>query len=354
MSNISDENRTSTWKWCLLTVSVALALSTLAFVSTAGAQETYTLRFGHVLAPNTPFAEGFLNWAEAVEKRTDGGIQMPVYPSSQLGVEEDIISQIRQGAPIGWNTDAARLGAYVPGISVVNGPYFFSSIEGVSPMEAVSALHKTPLMQKWLDKLATDFGIKVLCFNWVQGYRNFFTNKVVDSPEDLAGLRIRTPPAPIWQASIQALGATPVAMQFGSVYPALQQQAIDGAELVYPNITAANLFEVLEYANETKHILLVNFQIASSEWFSKLPEKYQTALVEECRQAGRATSAAQAEAIEAAKATVIEKGMTINDTVNLEAFKKAGQKAYKALGLMEAKKKLQSQIREVVLSKPNE
>lgn len=353
MSIRSSKSRTATWNRCLLAAGVALALSTAGFVSAAVAQETYTLRFGHVLAPNTPFSQGFLNFAEAVEERTDGGLQMPVYPSSQLGVEEDMISQIRQGAPIGWNTDAARLGAYVPGISVVNGPYFFTSIEGVSPMEAVSALHKTPLMQKWLDKLATDYGIKVLCFNWVQGYRNFFTNKEVDSPEDLAGLRIRTPPAPIWQESIRALGATPVAMNFGTVYPALQQQAIDGAELVYPNITAANLFEVLEYANETRHILLVNFQIVSAEWFNNLPENYQTALVEECRQAGRATSAVQAKAIQKAKAQVIEKGMTINDTVDLEAFKKAGRKAYKALGLVEAKKKLQSQVREVVLSEGN-
>jgi len=350
----SNKSRTTTWKRCLWAVVAALALSTVVFASTAAAQETYTLRFGHVLAPNTPFSQGFLNWAESVEERTDGGVQMPVYPSSQLGVEEDIISQIRQGAPIGWNTDAARLGSYVPGISVVNGPYFFSTVEGVSPREAVSALHKTPLMQKWLDKLATDYGIKVMCFNWIQGYRNFFTDKVVDSPDDLAGLRIRTPPAPIWQESIRALGATPVALNFGSVYPALQQQAIDGAELVYPNITAANLFEVLDYANETQHILLVNFEIVSAKWFSNLPKEYQTALVEECRQAGRATSTVQAKAIQKAKAQVIEKGMTINEDVNLKAFKKAGQKAYKALGLLDAKKQLQSQIHEVVLSETDE
>src|SRR5699024_10610658 len=136
--------------------------------------------------------------------------------------------------------------------------------------------------------------------------------------------------------------------------PALQQRAIDGAELVYPNITAANLFEVLEYGNETKHILLVNFEIASAQWFNKLPDDYQTALVEECRQAGRETSAVQAKARQKAKAQVIKKGMTINEDVNLKAFKKAGQKAYKALGLLDAKKQLQSQIHEVVLSETDE
>src|SRR3546814_2343734 len=58
---------------------------------------------------------------------------------------------------------------------------------------------------------------------------------------------------------------------FGDVYPGLQQQAIDGAELVYPNITAGKLYEVLDYASETGHILLVNFQVISAEWFDELP-----------------------------------------------------------------------------------
>ncbi|MFP3386693.1 TRAP transporter substrate-binding protein DctP, partial [Tritonibacter sp. SIMBA_163] len=83
----------------------------------------------------------------------------------------------------------------------------------------------------------------------VQGFRHFFTNQPVREPADLDGLRIRTPPAPIWQESIRALGAEPTAMNFGDVYSGLQQRAIDGAELVYPNITAANLNEVLDYAN---------------------------------------------------------------------------------------------------------
>ncbi|MEM8552520.1 MAG: C4-dicarboxylate ABC transporter, partial [Pseudomonadota bacterium] len=90
----------------------------------ASAQETQTLRFNHVLGPNEPFHQGFLAWAERVNERTNGQLTIDVFHSSQLGVEEDIIEQIRQGANIGQNTDAARLGNYVPGIAVVNGPYF--------------------------------------------------------------------------------------------------------------------------------------------------------------------------------------------------------------------------------------
>ena len=76
-------------------------------------------------------------------------------------------------------------------------------------------------------------------------------------------------------------------MAFGDMYPGLQQQAIDGVELVYANIPAGRFYEVLKYANETGHILLVNFEVVSAQWFDKLPPDYQTALVEECRAAGR-------------------------------------------------------------------
>lgn len=304
----------------------------------ASAQDTHTLRFNHVLGPSEPYHAGFTEWAERVAERTDGGLKIEVFHSAQLGVEEDIIEQIRQGANIGQNTDSARLGNYVPGIAVVNGPYFVMS------MEEAFSLADSPTMQAWQKELAEEHGIKVVCFDWVQGFRHFFTNKPIRTPEDLSGQRIRTPPAPIWQESIRALGAEPVAMNFTDIYPGLQQKAVDGAELVYPNITAANMHEVLDYANETGHILLVNFQVVSSDWFNKLPEDYQTALVEECRAAGQETSATIAAAVEKAKATVAEKGMTIVEDVDMDAFRQAGDKAYEVLGLTDAKNKVQAEI----------
>lgn len=320
------------------TALALLAATALAGVGAAQAQDTYTLRFNHVLGPTEPFHEGFVAWAEAVAERTDGGLTIEVFPSAQLGVEEDIIEQIRQGANIGQNTDAARLGNYVPEIAVVNGPYFVDS------NEEAFALADAPSMIEWQDQLAAEHGLKVVCFDWIQGDRHFFTNTEITSPDQLAGLRIRTPPAPIWQESIRALGAAPTAMNFGDVYPGLQQMALDGAELVYPNITAGNLFEVLDFANETAHIKLINFQVVSSQWFDTLPEDYQTALVEECRTAGQATSTVMTEAAEAAKQTLIEEGMTIVEDIDLEPFREAGMAAYEALGLTEARAQVYSEI----------
>ncbi|GIX13430.1 MAG: ABC transporter substrate-binding protein [Paracoccaceae bacterium] len=315
------------------TTIAALAMTAAAALA-AQAQESWTLRFNHVLGPNEPFHKGFLAWADRVAERTGGRLKIDVYHSSQLGVEEDIIEQIRQGANIGQNTDAARLGNYVPGIAVVNGPYM------VANKEEAFALADSPTIQGWIEELARDHGIRVVCFDWVQGQRHFFTNRPVRKPEDLDGLRIRTPPAPIWQESIRALGATPVAMNFGDIYTGLQSRAVDGAELVYTNITAANLNEVLTHASETGHILLVNFQIVSAAWFDGLPADLQAALTEECRAAGQETSAVIADALAAAKAELIRRGMTIVEDVDLAAFRKAGEKAYEVLGLTEARAKV--------------
>lgn len=321
---------------CLAPLCAALGLSML-WHGPALAADSYKLRFNHVLGAAEPFHKGFLKWSERVAERTKGGLRIDVFHSAQLGVEEDIIEQIRQGANVGQNTDSARLGNYVKGIAVVNGPYLVGSTE------QAFKLAEAPTMVAWQKELAEKHGLKVVCFDWVQGFRHFFTNKEVKTPDDLKGLRIRTPPAPIWQESIRALGAQPVALAFGEVYPGLQQQAIDGAELVYPNITAANLNEVLKFANETAHILLVNFQVVSSAWFDALPKDYQTVLVEECRKAGQETSKAIQEAADKARATLEGRGMKVVQ-VDMEAFRKAGDRAYEVLGLTEAKDRIRAEI----------
>ncbi|MBM3556602.1 MAG: C4-dicarboxylate ABC transporter [Alphaproteobacteria bacterium] len=300
--------------------------------------QTHSLKFNHVLGPKEPYHEGFLAWAKAVEARTKGGLKIDVFHSSQLGKEEDIIEQIRQGANLGQNTDSARLGNYVPGIAVMNGPYFAETLEDVAK------LRKAPTLVKWQEELATKHGLKVVSFYWVQGYRHFFTNKPVRNPEDLKGLRIRTPPAPIWQESIRALGATPVAMNFGDMYPGLQQRAIDGVELVYNNIPGGRFYEVLKFANESRHIMLINFEVVSAKWFDGLPKDFQTALVEEADKAGEATSREIFRLEAEVEKQLVGRGMTIVKDVDLAAFRKAGDKAYEALKILDAKSALHKEI----------
>ncbi len=317
-------------------IIIALALGLAA--SFAHGQAKHNLKFNHVLGPKEPYHDGFVEWAKAVEARTKGGLKVDVFHSAQLGKEEDILEQIRAGANIGQNTDSARMGNYVPGIAVMNGPYF------VETLEDVAKLRKAPTVLKWQEELATKFGFKVLSFSWVQGYRHFFTNKAIRQPGDLKGLRIRTPPAPIWQESIRALGATPVAMAFTEMYPGLQQKAIDGVELVYNNIPGGKFYEVLKFANETKHIMLINFEVVSAKWFASLPAEYQRILVEECDKAGEATSRRIFKLEAEVEADLKKRGMTIVKDVDMAAFRKAGDKAYETLKILDAKNQVHKEI----------
>jgi tripartite ATP-independent transporter DctP family solute receptor len=321
----------------LLLAGVVFSLTVAWSSADAG---TSVLKFNHVLGAKEPYHQGFTNWAKAVEEKTKGGLKIEVFHSAQLGVEEDILEQIRAGANIGQNTDSARMGNYVPGIAIMNGPYFAENLD------EVARLQKSPTVKGFLDDLANKHGIKVLSFGWVQGYRHFFTNKPIRTPDDLKGLRIRTPPAPIWQESVRALGATPVAMAFGDMYPALQQKAMDGVELVYNNIPAGRFYEVLKYVSETRHIMLVNYEVISAKWFNALPPDYQKILVEECDKAGIETSKLIMDKLEkeVKQDLTTKRGMVAVDNVNLAAFKKAGEKAYEVLKIADVKDKVFKEI----------
>jgi tripartite ATP-independent transporter DctP family solute receptor len=325
------------WKTVLI-LSALFLLYSLIVSFPACAQQKYNLKFNHVLGVKEPYHQGFTDWAKAVNAKTNGGLKIDVFHSAQLGVEEDIIEQIRQGANVGQNTDSARLGNYVPGIAVMNGPYFATTLEEVIKIK------QTPTVKAWTDDLANRFGLKVLCFTWVQGYRHFFTNKPIKKPEDLKGMRIRTPPAPIWQESVRALGATPVAMAFGDMYPALQQKAIEGVELVYNNIPAGRFYEVLKYANETGHIMLINFEVISAKYFNSLPADYQKILVEECDKAGLETSKRILASEKEVKKQLLAKGMVAVEDCDIAAFKKAGEKAYEVLKITDAKNQVYKEL----------
>jgi len=321
------------WKTVFVLLAVFLILPVIITFSAFG-QQKFVLKFNHVLGAKEPYHQGFTDWAKAVDEKTKGGLKIEVFHSAQLGVEEDIIEQIRQGANVGQNTDSARMGNYVPGIAVMNGPYFATTLEEVIKVK------NTPTVKAWTDELASKYGVKVVSFMWVQGYRHFFTNKPIRKPEDLKGMRIRTPPAPIWQESIRALGATPVALPFGEMYPALQQKAIDGVELVYNNIPAGRFYEVLKYANETSHIMLINFEVISAKFFNSLPADYQKILVEECDKAGLETSKRIFASEKEVKKQLIAKGMVAVEDCDIAAFKKAGEKAYEVLKITDAKAKV--------------
>ena len=187
--------------------------------------KVYTLKLSTQLNETTPMVEGFKELAANVKARSNGRLVVEVYPSAQLGSDEDVIEQALQGVNVAVLTDGGRMGNYVNDIAIIGMAYFANNYDEVLKVT------QSAKFAEWEKELVDKNGIRVLSFNWYDGGRHFFTNKVVNTPADLKGQRIRTPGAPAWAESVTALGATPVAMPWGETYSAVQSKAVDGCEV---------------------------------------------------------------------------------------------------------------------------
>lgn len=301
------------------------------------ADTVYNLKMSTQLNETHPMVDGFKAWAAAVADRTNGHVVIEVYPSAQLGSDEDVIEQAIQGVNVAVLTDGGRMANYVSNMGIIGMPYLADNYD------ELKAIADSETWASWCDQLSAENGIHVLAFNWYDGPRHFLTNVPVEKPSDLKGLRIRTPGADVWSKSVAAMGATPIAMGWTEVYNAMQSKAIDGCEAQHTASYGARLYEVLKYINKTNHFQLANGIIVGDKWFSTLPEEYQQILKEECVLAG----ADNAKLIES-KADEFEKmmadaGMTVVEP-DIDAFKAAAEKAYGELGYTDLRTQIYEDI----------
>jgi TRAP-type C4-dicarboxylate transport system substrate-binding protein len=305
---------------------------------------TYLLRFGHVQTSEDLFHKAYEKWAKAINEKTKGDLLIEVYPSAQLGVEEDVLEQMRKGTNVGWQTDPARLGNYVKEFSIFYAPYFLDNLE------EVKKLLTSKTIGEWIKKLEDQFQIKVISYAWVQGYRNVFSNKMGKNPAEFRGMLIRTAPAPMWVATINSLGCKAVALPYGDLYNGIQTKIVDGCELPYAAAVTLKIHEVAKYILETQHIFQVNVQVVSAEWFNKLPKEYQNLLIEECNKAGLEVSETLQKNAEADKQFLISKGMTYipYKDMDIAAFKKSGQTVYESMQLTSVRDTIYNEIGKTV------
>jgi len=315
---------------CLLLCAVA---SSVVF----GADKKYTLKMSTQLNETSPMVQGFKEWAEAVKEKTNGNLIIEIYPSAQLGSDEDVIEQATQGVNVAVLTDGGRMGNYVKDIGIIGMPYIANNYADVL------AITKTDVFKKWEDELASQNSIRVLSFNWYDGARHFLTNKPIKTPEDLKGVRVRTPGAPVWSKSVAAMGATPIAMGWGDTYNGVQSKALDGCEAQHTASYGQRLYEVLKYINKTAHFQLVNGIIVGEEWFNRLPDDYKKILVEECKLAAEKNAKLVESVADDYEKKMVEGGMEVVEA-DVESFKKAAEKAYDELGFKELRDTIYKEI----------
>ncbi|WP_417743180.1 C4-dicarboxylate TRAP transporter substrate-binding protein [Salipiger sp.] len=312
-----------------------ITLSAIAMLtaSTAFAAD-YTLALSTSQPLTDPLVIAMQGAKEKIEERTDGQLEVVIYPSSQLGEDNDVLEQIRGGAPIAVLVDAGRLAPFQKELGILSAPYLVDDYTGYAEITA------SPVYDGWVDELAEASGLRLMNYNWFQGTRQMFTQKEITSPADLSGVRVRTIDAPGWIATINAMGATAAPMAWSEVYSAMQLGAIDGAEAQLTGAYGIKLHEVSTNVAFTNHIQLFTGLVTSDSWFQSLPEDIRTVLDEELAAAGDAATEATVAKLEEVQAEMEAAGVTFNE-VDMAPFREATAGVYDELGLAEARAELQ-------------
>jgi tripartite ATP-independent transporter DctP family solute receptor len=317
-------------------LSLAAGITALATASVAQAQQQ--LNINTALTRDDPIYKGLERMRDRVAERSKGQLTIRIFPGSQLGKDEDVLEQARAGASVGVVVDGGRLAVFVKEFGILGAPYLASGFDSIRKVVT------SPMFDEWNEKLKKTSGHYALSFNWWQGERHLLTNKPIKVPADLAGIRMRTPGAPVWMETIRAMGATPTPMGWGEVYPALQQRVIDAVEAQHPASYGSRLYEVTKHLTKTAHFNLITGVVISAAWFDKLSPELQKILKEESLAAGDFASKLTQESLAGIEAEFKAKGMTISE-VDKAPFINATRPVYDKLGYGELRTKVEALLK---------
>lgn len=320
-------------------VLLMAALTCISIVSLA-ADKVYELKISTSQTEQALISRSYQKLCDKLLETTKGRIKASVYPSSQLGNDEDVIEQAIQGSAVAVNTDPARMGTYVKEIGILMMGFFADNYE------ECRKITETEIFKAWEEELAKKHGIRVLAFNFYDGPRHFMTSKEIKSPADLKGLRIRTIGSEVCIQSIAAMGATPIAMAWGEVYNAIQSKALDGCEAQNTSTLPSKLFEVTKYQTKTGHFQLMQALICGEAWYQALPDDLKKILVNTAREVGAETAKDVLAEVDKAEAEMKAAGLIVT-TPDLAPFKTAAEAAYEKLGYKDLRNQLYKAIGKV-------
>ncbi len=261
----------------------AMGLAGMAALAAAGGCERpvpggpRVLRLAHVYEPGAPTHKyGATRLAERVAE-AGVGLEIRVFPSAQLGNEGELLEQLATGQLEMAIAGPSFLAMWHEPIGVLDAAYAFDDVDHLAEVD------EGPIGRELWEQLRRRQGIRVLG-TWFYGVRHITSNRPIRQPGNLQGFRLRMPGAKVWQANGRALGASPMPINFGEVYLALQQGMADGQENPVPTIQAMGFHEVQKYLNLTGHIQSSTQVLVADLVWEQLAPDQQTALREAVRQ----------------------------------------------------------------------
>jgi len=236
------------------------------------------LRLSHVFAPKEELTYFMDLVAERINAKTHGAVEIMTFPQGQIAAYKDSVELVVRGANFIAVEDPSYIGDYVPEFTALVGPMLYKNYD------EYTKLIKTPLVQGWLKKLE-DKGIKVLSLQYIFGFRNLITDKVINTPDDLAGVKLRTPGSKLFIETLNAMGANATPLPWAETFSAVQQGVVDGLEGSDFTNLGTKVYETgKKNVARTNHFLGTCGVYISMDVWAKIPEKYQKIIADEFNQ----------------------------------------------------------------------
>jgi TRAP-type transport system periplasmic protein len=283
-------------------------------------QSAIKLTLAHGNPPDSPRHIAAVKFADLVKARTNGRIEIQVAHSAQLGDDAAMVTGLRSGTLDFSANSQGAVSSVVPEYAALGMPFLFADVQ-----KAWSVMDG-PIGKELADKSAAK-GM-ILLGMWDNGIRQMSNSKrPIKSPDDMKGLKMRTPPDAVTVDIMQALGADAQQIKFSELYVALQQGVVDGQENPLTNIASAKLYEVQKYISLTGHKYESTPFLMSKRTWERMSAADQKAITEAAAEATQLQRRLNKEVDDKLVAELKAKGVQV-DSVNGKAFMEACKPVY--------------------------
>jgi tripartite ATP-independent transporter DctP family solute receptor len=278
-------------------------------------------KFGHMTNEDHVWNKTAEKFAELVSEKTEGVIEITIYPNEQLGSEVDVLNMI-QTKTADITIAGESMANWAPKAALMAVPYAFKSLD-----QMVTVINND-IGEEIATEIEENLNVVPIYYH-LRAPRNLTSNEPIRTPEDAKGLKMRVPSVPLFLDVWQAVGAQPQVMAFGEVFTGLQQGVISGQENPYDLIYSAGFYEVQKYVNETEHVNQWVYIVLGKEQLESLSPELQAAVLEAAEEAGEYGNELFENEIADYKQKVQDEGMIIISDVDKDAFQKAMEPAVK-------------------------
>ena len=299
----------------LTAIAAALCLSTLA-------EAQVKLRYAHVGVANAPQTLYADEVAKLIKERTNGRIEIQVFPNSQLGGVGELVDGVKSGAIAIGHHDFASLGKILPSTAVFNTPFVYR--DAAHSLRATDA-RTSPALQT-INKELIEKGSMRIVGSFFQGTRELTSKEKVLSPKDMAGKKYRGVPVKLWSSMIAGMGAIATPVEVSELATALATGLVVGQENPLPNIFTLKLYEVQKYVMMTDHMQSVLSVFVNERIWQGIPAGDRRIMEDTMAEVGRKTLDWDRDTSARYRKDLEAKGMVFveaKDGLDIEAFRKA-------------------------------